>query len=78
MSDWKLRKLLPSEVMRMSNYCVLALFLCSDDIASIYIQQVQSQVAEGIEAGLRTDVDSNQSQITANDSDILALEIKAN
>ena len=32
--------------------------------------------AEGIEAGLRSDVDSNQSQITANDSDILALEIK--
>jgi trimeric autotransporter adhesin len=31
--------------------------------------------AEGIEAGLRTDVDSNQSQITANDSDILALQI---
>lgn len=31
--------------------------------------------AEGVEAGLRTDVDSNQSQITANDSDILALQI---
>ena len=31
--------------------------------------------AEGIEAGLRTDVDSNQSQITANDSDILALQV---
>ena len=31
--------------------------------------------ATGIEAGLRTDVDSNQSQITANDSDILALQV---
>ena len=31
--------------------------------------------AEGVEAGLRTDVDSNQAQITANDSDILALQI---
>jgi predicted nucleic acid-binding Zn-ribbon protein len=30
--------------------------------------------AEGIEAGLRTDVDSVQSQVTANDSDILALQ----
>jgi len=30
--------------------------------------------AEGIEAGLRTDVDSNQTQITANDGDILALQ----
>ena len=30
--------------------------------------------AMGVEAGLRTDVDSNQSQITANDSDILALQ----
>jgi predicted nucleic acid-binding Zn-ribbon protein len=31
--------------------------------------------ATGVEAGLRTDVDSNQSQITANDSDILALQV---
>ena len=31
--------------------------------------------ATGIEAGLRTDVDSNQAQITANDSDILALQV---
>ena len=31
--------------------------------------------AEGVEAGLRTDVDSNQVQITANDADILALQI---
>ena len=30
--------------------------------------------ATGIEAGLRTDVDANQAQITANDSDILALQ----
>jgi predicted nucleic acid-binding Zn-ribbon protein len=31
--------------------------------------------ATGVEAGLRTDIDANQSQITANDSDILALQI---
>ena len=31
--------------------------------------------ATGIESGLRTDVDSNQAQITANDSDILALQV---
>jgi predicted nucleic acid-binding Zn-ribbon protein len=31
--------------------------------------------ATGVEAGLRTDVDANQAQITANDSDILALQI---
>ena len=30
--------------------------------------------AEGIEAGLRTDVDSVQAQVTSNDSDILALQ----
>ena len=37
--------------------------------------QITSEItrATGIEAGLRTDVDSNQAQITSNDSDILAL-----